>query len=110
MFRLLGRSSDQVNPQASWGFSIAENPRNPNSVVYEIETWEGRRAVTPEFALGLYLKALKRLAETISKQPQTRVTIFIPAYYKTAHNNALKEACIFAGLSLSQTMQYPRNL
>src|SRR5688572_20149569 len=109
MVRLLGRSSHQINPNPSWRFSIAQHPKNENSIVYEVETWEGLRALTPEFALGLYFKALKKLAESASKKPQTRVTVYIPSYYKTVHNNALKEACKFANLSLVQTMQYPRD-
>lgn len=109
MIRLLGRSSHQVDPQPSWKFTIAQNPQNPNLVVYEVETWKGRRALTPEFVLGLYLRALKRLAESVSNQPQTSVTIFIPPYYKSVHNTALKEACKFAELYLVQTMQYPRD-
>jgi hypothetical protein len=109
MIRLLGRSSHQINPNPAWRFSIAQHPQNQNSIVYEVETYEGRRALTPELALGLYFKALKKLAESISNRPQTRVTLYIPAYYKTIHNNALKEACNFANLSLVQTMQYPRD-
>uniref|UniRef100_A0AC34FZ97 Uncharacterized protein n=1 Tax=Panagrolaimus sp. ES5 TaxID=591445 RepID=A0AC34FZ97_9BILA len=109
MVRLLGRSSDEIFPQSSWRFSLAQNPKNSNSVVYEVETWQDRRLITPEFALGLYLKALRRLAETASKHSQTRVAIFVPAYFQTQQNNALKEACTWAGLSLVQTMQYSRD-
>uniref|UniRef100_A0AC34F8G1 Uncharacterized protein n=1 Tax=Panagrolaimus sp. ES5 TaxID=591445 RepID=A0AC34F8G1_9BILA len=109
MLRLLGRSYDQISPQPSWRFSIAENPRNPNSVVYEVETWQGRRAITPEFAFGIFLKALRRLAEKVSKQPQPHVAIFVPAFYEMAHKDSLKVACSLAGLFITDSIQYPQN-
>lgn len=60
--------------------------------VIEVQTWEGQRAVTPEFALALYLKALKRYAEAATKQQFRRVTIMIPGQYRKIQHTALKLA------------------
>ena len=106
MLRLIGRCSAEVIPQPTWGFTIAQNPRNTKFVVYEVETWEGRRAITSELALAIFLKGLAGLAETATGQPQKRIVVFNPAYYKKIHNTALKEACRIAGLSLANTMPF----
>uniref|UniRef100_A0AC35ET24 Uncharacterized protein n=1 Tax=Panagrolaimus sp. PS1159 TaxID=55785 RepID=A0AC35ET24_9BILA len=108
VLQILGKTTFDIKPKQSWQFNVAQNPRYSYLSVIEVQTWEGQRAVTPEFALALYLKALKRYAEAATKQQFRRVAIMIPGQYRKIQHTALKVACIQAGFNLVHTMQSPR--
>ncbi|CAF4083904.1 unnamed protein product [Rotaria sp. Silwood2] len=98
--RLIGRKFDDPTVQADmkyWPFKVINDSRKPKfQVEYKYET----KLFTPEEIISMILTKMKDIAEVYLGKKVSEVVITVPAYFNYSQRQAIKDACVIAGLNV----------